>query len=108
MKAVIAGMIAAASLALASSAFASDAAIEMLKKNNCLACHQIEGPKVGPSYMDVARKYRDNAGAASKLEIKVAKGGSGVWGTMPMPANSPRVGKEEIKIMVRYILSLAK
>lgn len=97
----------AAILLSGNSAFASDEALALLKKHNCLGCHQVDGPKVGPSYMDVAKKYRGNESAAPRLEHKVANGGSGVWGKMPMPANYPHASHEDIKIMVKYILSLA-
>jgi cytochrome c len=40
------------------------------------------------------------------LVAKVTKGGSGVWGAVPMPPNSPKVGDADIKTLVRYILSL--
>ncbi len=61
---------------------------------------------MGPSWKDVAAKYRGDAGAEAKLIAKVAKGGGGVWGSAPMPANSPRVSDADIKALVRFALSL--
>lgn len=101
MKSVIVSMIAAAGLMVAGSAFADDA---LLKKGNCMGCHKMEGKLVGPGFKEVAAKYKGDASAQAKLEAKVAKGGGGVWGTMPMPPMSA-VKPEDIKTMVAYILS---
>ena len=108
MNAVILGIFSAASLLVAGSALSSEEHMELLKKSNCLGCHKIEGKKVGPSYTEVAQKYKGDANAAAMLENKVAHGGNGVWGTMPMPANSPRVTDKDIKTLVAFILSLDK
>lgn len=77
----------------------------MLKKYNCTACHAIDKKLVGPAYKDVAKKYKGNSGAAAKLVQKVKKGGSGVWGPVPMPPN-PAVSDADLKKMVDYILAL--
>jgi cytochrome c len=106
MKSVIVSMIAAAGLMVAGSVMADDGAA-LLKKGNCMGCHKMEGKLVGPGFADVAKKYKGDAGAAAKLEAKVAKGGAGVWGTMPMPAMN-NVKPEDIKTMVAYVLSQAK
>ena len=106
MKSVIVSMIAAAGLMVAGSVFADDGAA-LLKKSNCMGCHKMEGKLVGPGFSEVANKYKGDAGAAAKLETKVAKGGAGVWGTMPMPAMN-NVKAEDIKAMVTFILAQAK
>ena len=93
------------SLSVASAAFA-DAGEDLLKKNNCMpACHAIDKKVIGPAYKEVANKYRSDAGAAAKLQDKVKKGGSGVWGPVPMPPNA-QVSDADIKAMVAYILAL--
>ncbi len=77
------------------------------KKNNCTACHSIDKKIVGPAWADVAKKYKGDAGAEAKLITKVSKGGSGVWGSMPMPANDPSGTKQaDIKELVKFILAL--
>ena len=96
----------AASLAGAGAAQAQDAAA-LLKKDGCTACHAIDKKVVGPAYNDVAAKYKGDAGAAAKLADKVKKGGSGVWGPVPMPPNTA-VPDADIKTMVAYILALKK
>jgi len=58
--------------------------------------------------MDISKKYKGDAGAEAKLVAKVSKGGTGVWGFMPMPANSPRVSDANIKELVEFVLGLAK
>ncbi len=107
MKSVIVSMIAAAGLLVAGSALAADDGAALLKKNNCMGCHKMEGKLVGPGFVEVAKKYKGDAGAAAKLETKVAKGGAGVWGTMPMPAMA-QVKPADIKAIVAFILAQAK
>ncbi|MCM2336895.1 MAG: cytochrome C biogenesis protein CcsA, partial [Pseudomonas sp.] len=94
MKVFVAAAVAAGLLS-AAPAFAS---ADLAKAKNCLACHAVDKKLVGPSYQDVAKKYAGDAGAAAKLAEKIQKGGSGVWGTMPMPAN-PQVNAEEAKTL---------
>lgn len=76
----------------------------LAKKYNCTACHAIDKKLVGPAYKDVAAKYRGQ-NVAAKLEQKVKKGGTGVWGSVPMPPNAA-VPDPEIKKLVAWVLSL--
>jgi cytochrome c len=76
----------------------------MIKKYNCVACHTIDKKLVGPAYKEVAAKYKGEAGAADKLVEKVKKGGSGVWGAIPMPPN-PTVPDGDVRAMVDWILA---
>ena len=76
----------------------------LAKKHNCLACHQVDKKLVGPSYKDIAKKYKGQ-NVAAKLEQKVKKGGSGVWGPVPMPPNAA-VPDADIKKLVDWILKL--
>lgn len=81
----------------------------LARENNCTACHTIDKKLVGPAWMDVAKKYKGDATAEARLIVKVSKGGAGVWGSMPMPANDA-IGKkqDQIKELVRFILALDK
>lgn len=106
MKSIIVSMFAAASLMVAGSVLADDMP-ELAKKSGCTACHKIDKKVVGPSWIDVANKYKGDATAAAKLDAKIAKGGSGVWGPMPMPAN-PKLTDAERKELVTFVLGLAK
>lgn len=78
---------------------------ETLKSSGCTACHAIDKKLVGPAYKDVAAKYRNDKGAEAKLVEKVKKGGSGVWGPVPMPPH-PQLKDADIHAMVKYVLSL--
>jgi len=99
--------LAAVALAAAAPARADDDGKELLQKSGCTACHAIDKKVIGPAYNDVAAKYKGDAGAAAKLADKVKKGGSGVWGPVPMPPNAA-VPDADIKTMVAYILALKK
>ena len=78
---------------------------QLARSKNCLACHQIDAKVVGPAYKDVAAKYAGQPDAVARLTQKVMKGGAGVWGPVPMPAN-PQVSEAEAKQLVQWILSL--
>ena len=99
------------SLALIATALAAAASLpafaneDLAKKKNCMACHAIDKKLVGPSYKDVAKKYAGQKDAVDKLAAKVTKGGSGVWGAVPMPAN-PQVSEAEAKQLVQWVLGL--
>lgn len=80
--------------------------LQLAQANKCMACHAVDKKLVGPAWKDVAAKYRGQKGAEAKLIEKVAKGGSGVWGPVPMPPNSPQVSDGDIKTLVRFILNL--
>jgi cytochrome c len=103
---IAAAVFAAAGL-FATGAVQADAGEDLLKKSGCTACHSIDKKVVGPAYKDVAAKYKGDAGAAAKLAEKVKKGGSGVWGQVPMPPN-PAVKDDDMKTMITYILALKK
>jgi cytochrome c len=91
----------AASALLSGSAFAQ---ADLAKAKNCMACHAVDNKLVGPAYKDVAAKYAGQKGAEDKLVQKVIKGGSGVWGPVPMPAN-PQVSEAEARSLVKWVLS---
>jgi cytochrome c len=77
---------------------------DLAQKKNCLACHAADHKVVGPGYNEVAKKYAGQD-VSAKLVTKIMKGGSGVWGAVPMPAN-PQVNEAEAKQLVTWILSL--
>jgi cytochrome c len=92
----------AAMTAISAPAMADEA---LAKSKNCMASHEVAKKLVGPSYKDVAAKYAGNAGAADMLAAKIVKGGSGVWGPIPMPANT-QVSEAEAKKLAAWVLSL--
>ena len=71
---------------------------------NCMACHAIDKKLVGPSYKDVAAKYAGQKDAVDKLAAKIIKGGAGVWGPVPMPANA-QVNDAEAKKLAAWVLT---
>jgi len=92
--------------ALALSAIAPAMADQALASSkNCMACHTVEKKLVGPSFKDVANKYAGQSDAVNKLAGKIVKGGSGVWGPVPMPANS-QVNEADAKKLAVWVLSL--
>jgi cytochrome c len=95
--------LAASVLALLAAGTAS-ANEELAKKSACTACHAVDKKLVGPSYKDVAAKYKGQKDAEAKLFDKVKKGGQGVWGPVPMPANGA-VKDEDIKTLVKWVLA---
>lgn len=102
MKAIISIAVAASLATLAGGAYAD---AELAKKKNCMACHAVDKKLIGPAYKDVAAKYKGDSAAAAKLATKVKKGGSGVWGPIPMPPN-PAVPDADIKKLVDWVLKL--
>ena len=85
-----------------SSAFAQ---ADLAQKKNCLACHAADKKVLGPAYNEVAAKYAGQKDAVNTLAAKIVKGGVGVWGNIPMPAN-PQVNEAEAKQLAQWILSL--
>ena len=99
MKHIVFALFAAVSVtapALADQALATS--------KNCMACHAVDKKLVGPSYKDVAKKYMGQKDAADKLAAKIMKGGSGVWGAIPMPAN-PQVNEADAKKLAAWVLA---
>lgn len=84
----------------------AQASEELAKKYNCLACHQMDKKLVGPSYQDVAAKYKDEADAATTLAAKIKNGGVGVWGQIPMPPN-PNISDADLDTLTAWILEMA-
>jgi cytochrome c len=79
----------------------------LIEASDCRTCHKDDAKLIGPSYQDVAKKYENNEKNVKMLADKVLKGGSGVWGEIPM-AGHPNVSEEDAKAMVTYILSMKK
>ncbi len=99
MKRALFALVAAVSVT--APAFADQA---LATSKNCMACHAADKKLVGPSFKDIAKKYAGDKAAADKLAEKVVKGGAGVWGPVPMPAN-PQVSADESKKLVAWILA---
>lgn len=79
--------------------------LELIAKSDCLTCHKVDEKAIGPAYREVANKYAADDKAIDSLASKIIKGGSGVWGTVPMTPH-PTVSTDDAKQMVKYILLL--
>ena len=93
----------AVALGLASGAAMASA--DLAKAKNCMACHAEAKKLIGPSYKDVAAKYANDKDAVAKLSEKIRKGGVGVWGQIPMPAN-PQVSEAEAETLAKWVMSI--
>jgi cytochrome c551/c552 len=96
---------AAAAAEPAAAAPADTSAEGLLTKYVCSACHAVDTKLVGPSFKQVAAKYRDDKKAGATLAAKVKNGGAGVWGEVPMPPNAG-VPDEDLHAMITWILAL--
>lgn len=105
MKALVASLFVSAGLLVgAGNVLASEV---LAKKYSCLACHATDSKLLGPSYLEIAAKYKGDAGAEAKLIAKVKNGGSGAWGQAYMPPNAA-VPEEDIKTLVKWVLATKK
>jgi|ERR1700761_7566713 cytochrome c len=78
--------------------------LQIAQRNACLGCHAIDRKLVGPSFQQVASRYKGNVQAQTLLEHKVKDGGSGVWGAIPMPAH-PAMSDADIRTVVDWVLA---
>lgn len=86
---------------LAGITFANE---QLAKQKGCMACHDLKAKKVGPAFADVAKKYAGRKDAVDYLAGKIKKGGSGVWGSVPMPPQN--VTDAEAKQLAQLVLSI--
>jgi cytochrome c len=101
MKQFIAASAALAALALCGTVQANE---KLAQASGCMTCHGVDKKIIGPSYKEVAAKYRNDKGAEAGLVKKVKAGSTGVWGQVPMPPN-PHVKDDDIHTLVKWILS---
>ncbi len=93
--------------AVAAAPVPVSAGLDLATKSGCMGCHGVNNKIVGPGYNEVVARYKDQTDAEDRLVAKVKNGGQGVWGSVPMPAN-PQLKEEELKTLVKWILSGAK
>ena len=91
---------------LAATAWADDAPRGQIiaRANACMGCHAVDRKVVGPSFQQIAAKYKGDAQAPVKLVTKVKDGGSGVWGVLPMPPH-PAMSDADIRTVVDWVLA---
>ena len=81
--------------------------LALVAGSDCLTCHKTSEKNIGPAYKDVAAKYENTEENVKMLAEKVIKGGSGVWGAVPMTPH-PQISQEDAEAMVKYVLLLKK
>jgi cytochrome c len=99
--------IAALAIATAAGLFitgAASASEDLFKKSACVSCHAVDKKLVGPALKDIAAKYKTQKGADVMLAGKIKKGGAGVWGVIPMPANAA-VSDEDALTLSKWVLT---
>ena len=101
---VLLGVLTVSMAALATPAMASADGAPLAQKACCMACHSIDKKMLGPSYKDIAAKYKGKDVEAMLIK-KVKEGGSGVWGAVPMPPNGNKLSDAEYKTVVSWVLS---
>ena len=77
---------------------------KLAETSGCAGCHAATSRLVGPSYAEIAAKYRNDGGAENRLYAKVREGGQGAWGAIPMPPH-PQVPESDLRTLVRWILT---
>jgi cytochrome c len=79
---------------------------DLLQKNVCVACHQVEAKAVGPSFREVAARHGARADAKDYLAAKIRQGGVGSWGQIPMPPQS--IAEADLQAIVSWLAAGAK
>jgi cytochrome c len=100
-KTLFSALALSASLLIATPSFANEA---LAKSAGCASCHKADGKILGPGYKQIAEKYKGQKDAEAMLIKKVIEGGKGVWGQIPMPANTG-AKPEDVKTLVKWILT---
>jgi cytochrome c len=101
MKRVIAASAVSVGLLLSGAVQADE---KLAQANGCMTCHQIDKKVLGPSFKDIAAKYKGDKAAEATLVKKVKDGGKGVWGDMVMPPNA-HVKDADIAAIVKWTLA---
>lgn len=104
MNRLLMGLLAVLACSMVSNvAQAADAADKLLAKYACTACHAVDKKLVGPAFKDVAAKYKAKSDAESYLSGKIRSGGSGVWGPVPMPAQT--LSADEATAIAKWVMT---
>ncbi|MBU6502697.1 MAG: c-type cytochrome [Burkholderiaceae bacterium] len=79
--------------------------LALATSKNCMACHSVDKKVIGPAFKDVAAKYAGQPAMVEVLAAKILHGGGGVWGPVPMPANT-QVTPAQARQLAAWVLSL--
>jgi cytochrome c len=96
-------IIALIALALPLYAVPAQASQELATKSKCMACHDVSKKKMGPTFKDIAAKYKGQKDAEAMLTDSMLKGVKGKWGKVPMPAQ--KIAPADAKTLAKWILA---
>ena len=94
-------------LARAAAAAQPAGGLQIAQRSGCVGCHEVDGKRVGPSFREIAARYRGDGGAPTLLASKVKTGGQGSWGPVPMPPQ-PQLADEDLSTLVNWMLEGAR
>jgi cytochrome c len=83
----------------------SEGVAGLMRRSDCLSCHALDTPSVGPAFRQIAERYRDDRNARTALAGKIIAGGAGVWGEVAMVPH-PQHTQEQADAMAAWILAL--
>ncbi|HEX7908515.1 MAG TPA: c-type cytochrome [Paraburkholderia sp.] len=101
----VAGMLGVAFSTGSPAARAEAAGLSLAQQQNCMSCHAVTRPFMGPALHDVAAKYAGRDDAATYLKHKILDGSTGVWGVVPMPANT-QLTPDQAAALASWVLTL--
>src|SRR5699024_9810217 len=80
---------------------------QLVEENNCHQCHSLNQTAVGPSFTDIAQRYKENDDIDKRVSNKIIEGSSGEWGQAKMPAH-PSITEDEARSIADYIINSSK
>ena len=91
--------------ALLCVALPAQADLALADKSTCLNCHDMDKKMVGPAFKAIAAKYAKREDGQAYLVDKITKGGSGVWGAIPMPGMA-YLPPADISTLAKWIMTI--
>lgn len=95
-------------LSVNSAALAQSEPTALVNQQHCMFCHTRDAPFLGPSFQQIAERYRNVRGAQVMLEHKLRVGGQAHWGDTAMPLPPDRGGpltRQDARVLIRWVLS---
>lgn len=84
----------------------ASASAALSKKAGCSVCHQLDNKGIGPSYQQIAARYRGDARAAARMAERVRQGSKDIWGKVPMqPVPAAKISDADLESVVDWILA---
>lgn len=99
------GLVVTAAILWVPAVARADVHVQFAHSKQCLACHQVDTKRVGPSFRAIAQRYAGASGAGSYLADTIRDGSRGKWGAIPMPAQA-QVSVVDSLRLATWILSL--